>query len=383
MAAKKTNTNFDWFEIFRAGTHTDSSGQTQEFTEADLNSVVTNFTPKTSPLVIGHPDMNAPAWGWTSELKVEDGALFARAEDVAVEFAEAVEDKRYPNRSVRLEGKAGNYTLGHIGYLGGKPPAVAGMPWQFNGDEPGVVFEFAASDADERVDDVALQAARTLTDFMGNLREWFIEQYGKETADRVMPNWDADWLKRQTAIADHEKDKERYGDHRFSAPPPKEETQVSEPTDQEKALQAKLDAAEQQNAKLQFSQRKIAAQTFIDTEVNGGKAPRVTSTDGLADFMANLEAGDDATFEFAAADGSGTNTVKPAEFFKSFLKSLPEQGGLMKDFSAHDGQEGDGELTAEQLASKASDFQLSEAKQGRTISISAAMAHVKQESKNG
>ncbi|MEC4091828.1 hypothetical protein [Pseudoalteromonas rubra] len=379
MADKATNKNteFDWFEIFRAGTHTDSSGQTQEFTEADLNSVVTNFTPKTSPLVIGHPDMNAPAWGWTSELKVENGALFARAEDVAVEFAEAVEDKRYPNRSVRLEGKAGDYTLGHIGYLGGKPPAVAGMPWQFNGAEPGIVFEFAASDAEERADDVALQAARTLTSFMGNLREWFIEQYGVETADRVMPNWDADWLKRQTAIADHEIDKERYGDHRFSAPPTKtEETQVSEPTDQEKALQAKLDAAEQQNAQLQFNQRKHEAQTFIDTEINGGKAPRVTSTDGLADFMANLEAGGDATFEFAAADG--TSTVKPAEFFKNFLKALPERDGLTKDFSAHDGQEGDGELTAEQLASKALEFQKSQSDKGVTISLSAAMDHVKQ-----
>ncbi|MBQ4838493.1 hypothetical protein [Pseudoalteromonas luteoviolacea] len=139
------NTEFDWYEIFTAGTHTDSNGNTQEFTAADLDSVVTNFIPKTSPLVIGHPKTNDPAWGWVSDLKVEDGKLFAKAEYVATEFAEAVEAKRYPNRSVRLEGEPGNYFLGHVGYLGGKPPAVAGMPWQFNEESKGAVFEFAAS----------------------------------------------------------------------------------------------------------------------------------------------------------------------------------------------------------------------------------------------
>ncbi|AOT08249.1 hypothetical protein [Pseudoalteromonas luteoviolacea] len=379
------NTEFDWYEIFTAGTHTDSNGNTQEFTGADLDSVVTNFIPKTSPLVIGHPKTNDPAWGWVSDLKVEDGKLFAKAEDVAAEFAEAVEAKRYPNRSVRLEGEPGNYFLGHVGYLGGKAPAVAGLPWQFNEESKGAVFEFTASEASERVEDVAMQTARLVTDFMGNLREWVIEQHGVETANRLIPNWEADWLTRKTIIAEHEQDKQRYGNHAFSAPSHNpEEIEVSDktkndPTEAEKALQAQLDAANAKNAQHEFNQRKFDAQTFIDTKVNGGSAPRITKTEGLAEFMAHLETGATSTFEFAASDGDQTATAQPAEYFKGLLLSLPEQAGLTKDFSRQDDEETEIDNSADALATKALEFQSEQANKGITISLSTAMGHVTQE----
>ncbi|MFU2508871.1 hypothetical protein [Pseudoalteromonas sp. ASV78] len=64
MADKTTpNTQFDWFEVFKAGTQTDAKGVTHSFNDADLNSVVANFKPKSAPLVIGHPKMDGPAWG--------------------------------------------------------------------------------------------------------------------------------------------------------------------------------------------------------------------------------------------------------------------------------------------------------------------------------
>ena len=127
MADKTNNTSFNWFDIFRAGQHTDSKGVVTEFTEHDLESVVSNFSAKKSPLVIGHPKVDDPAWGWTSALKIVDGVLFAKAEDVCIEFAQAVEDKRYPNRSVRLNKTESGYELGHIGFLGGTAPAIDGL----------------------------------------------------------------------------------------------------------------------------------------------------------------------------------------------------------------------------------------------------------------
>ncbi|MBQ4840026.1 hypothetical protein [Pseudoalteromonas luteoviolacea] len=384
------NTEFDWYEIFTAGTHTDSNGNTQEFTAADLDSVVTNFIPKTSPLVIGHPKTNDPAWGWVSDLKVEDGKLFAKAEDVAAEFAEAVEAKRYPNRSVRLEGEPGNYFLGHVGYLGGKPPAVAGMPWQFNEESKGAVFEFAASEASERIEDVAMQTARLVTDFMGHFREWVIEQHDVETANRLIPNWEADWLTRKTIIAEHEQDKQRYGNHAFSTPSHNpEELEVSDitkndPTEAEKALQAQLDAANAKNAQHEFNQRKFDAQTFIDTKVNGGKAPRITKTDGLAEFMAHLETDSANTFEFAASDGNQTSSAKPAEYFENLLLSLPEQSGLTKDFSRKDdSDETEIDNSADALAAKALEYQHAQSQKGITVSVSDALGHVQKEANNG
>ncbi|WP_289096656.1 hypothetical protein [uncultured Pseudoalteromonas sp.] len=49
MAHKATtNTQFNWFEVFKAGTQIDSKGVTREFSEADLNSVFAIFKPKTA-----------------------------------------------------------------------------------------------------------------------------------------------------------------------------------------------------------------------------------------------------------------------------------------------------------------------------------------------
>jgi hypothetical protein len=365
--AKKKNTKFTWFEIFKAGKHTDSKGQEAEFTAADLNSVVSNFKPKTAPLVVGHPKMDDPAWGWTSAVKVEGDTLFAQAEEVDQDFAEAVENKRYPNRSVRLRKTANGYELAHIGFLGGAAPAVAGMQWQFNADDDATTFEFASS---ERIEQLSLDTSTGFVKLIRNLKTLITDRWGSEAADRVFNEWEAESLQQQATIAQHEKQTTE-----FSAPPTNEDTNVTDA--EKKALQDKLAAAEAKNQALEFAQRKADAQTFIDKELNGGKAPRLTKTDGLADFMAQLDGGE-ATFEFAAADGK-TEKANQADWFKGFLKSLPEQTNLTKDFSANEGDAdgaGSGAGDAQALASKALDFQQAQAAKGIVISVSQAMAAV-------
>ncbi|QMW15976.1 hypothetical protein H3302_07930 [Pseudoalteromonas sp. MT33b] len=376
MAKKaSTNTQFDWFEVFKAGTQTDSKGNTQTFSNADLNSVVANFTPKTAPLVIGHPKMDSPAWGWASELKAEDGVLYAKADEVSSEFAQAVEDKRYPNRSVRLEKVENGYKLAHIGYLGGKPPAVDGLAWQFNQDENAdtLTFEFAAGD----MDSISLRTSNTLTRLMGNLRNFITDRFGSEAADKVVPEYESEWLKEETIIAEHERAK---GNAEFSkggdddaTPPTNEDNAMDE--EEKKALQDQLDAANAKNKQLEYTQRVTAAKTFITDEVNSGDAPRLTNTDGVAEFMASLDDGD-TTFEFAAADGE-SQTLKPAEWFKGFLKGLPEQTGLTSEFNKDDTSDEDGNDTAETLAAKALEYQQSQSDKGITISISSALDHIK------
>ena len=376
MAKKaSTNTQFDWFEVFKAGTQTDSKGNTQTFSNADLNSVVTNFTPKTAPLVIGHPKMDSPAWGWASELKAEDGVLYAKADEVSSEFAQAVEDKRYPNRSVKLEKVENGYKLAHIGYLGGKPPAVDGLAWQFNQDENAdtLTFEFAAGD----MDSISLRTSNTLTRLMGNLRNFITDRFGSEAADKVVPEYESEWLKEETIIAEHERAK---GNAEFSkggdddtTPPTNEDNAMDK--EEKKALQDQLDAANAKNKQLEYTQRVTAAKTFINDEVNSGDAPRLTNTDGVAEFMASLDDGD-TTLEFAAADGA-SQTLKPAEWFKGFLKGLPEQTGLTSEFNKDDTDGEDGTDTAETLAAKALEYQKSQSDKGITISISSALDHIK------
>ncbi|OHU85520.1 MULTISPECIES: hypothetical protein [Pseudoalteromonas] len=382
MAQKKPNTKFNWFEIFRAGKHTDSKGNEAEFSKSDLQSVVENFKPRTSPLVIGHPKNDDPAWGWAEELKIEDDVLYAKAEAVDADFAEAVENARYPNRSVRLRKTDNGFELGHIGFLGGKPPAVDGMQWLFSKDESGetVVLEFAASD---RIEQMTIDNTQGFVRLVRNLKTLITDKFGAEEANNVFSEWEAEHLQEQATLAQHEKHTEQ--------PPvePSAEFSAHINTDEEntvtkeekEALEAKLKDEQAKNAQLQFNQAKYNAQTFIDQTVNGGKAPRLTNTDGLAEFMAHLETGQEQTFEFAAADGEQNTTVKPAEFFKSFLQALPEQKGLTKDFSKDDGGETEIDDSAEALAAKALDFQQSQASKGVTISISAALEHVQKEAK--
>lgn len=381
MAIKTTpNTSFNWFEVFRAGTQTDSKGVEHTFSDADLNSVVANFKPKSAPLVIGHPKMDDPAWGWASELKVVGGSLFAKAEDVCAEFAQAVENKRYPNRSVKLEKVANGYQLAHIGYLGGKPPAVEGLAWQFNqaDDADTLTLEFAAGD----IDNISLHTSNALTRLMSNLRSFLTDRFGSEAADKVVPDYESEWLKEETIIAEHERAKAgesaefSKGDaiNNSNATPPTHEDNAMDEKERQ-ALQDQIDAANAKNAQLEYAQRVAAANTFINTEVNGGKAPRLTNTEGMAEFMAKLDDGD-TTFEFAAADGK-SQELKPAAWFEGFLKGLPEQTGLTHAFSKDDK---DGEVTdysAEALAAKALEFQQSQSSKGIEISITAALDHIK------
>lgn len=377
MAQKRPNTKLNWFEIFRAGEHTDSNGKTAEFSQTDLQSVVSNFKKRSSPLVVGHPKTDDPAWGWAEELKIEGDTLYAKAEEVDADFAEAVEKARYPNRSVRLRKTDNGYELGHIGFLGGKPPAIDGMQWLFNEDEDGaaVVLEFAASD---RIEQVALDGAQGLVRLVTNLKTFITDRFGAEEASKVFADWEAEHIQQQVTLAEHEKRIEQSAEFSAQSPTDEENTVTEE---EKKDLENKLKAEQEKNAKLEFNQRRMDAQTFIDKEVNGGKSPRLTNTSGVAEFMAHLSSGGSQTFEFAENDGEA-KAHDPAQWFKGFLKALPEQKGLTKDFSKQD-EPDDTTLTSDALAAKASDYQRSQKEKGVTISISEALKHVKKESNNG
>lgn len=59
------------FEIFRTGTHTSLNGQTKDFSETDLDTIASSYDPQQheAPIVIGHPETNAPAYGWIEKSK--------------------------------------------------------------------------------------------------------------------------------------------------------------------------------------------------------------------------------------------------------------------------------------------------------------------------
>lgn len=137
-------------DIFAAGQHIAMSGDTLTFSERDLAATAAAYDPTAyeAPLCVGHPQHDAPAYGWVGRLEYRDGHLFALPKQVDPEFAELVRTGRYKKISAAFwhprsphNPKPGVWALRHVGFLGAAPPSVKGLkPVQFAGDESGVVL---------------------------------------------------------------------------------------------------------------------------------------------------------------------------------------------------------------------------------------------------
>ncbi len=114
------------FEIFRTGTHTSLNGQTKDFSETDLDTIASSYDPQQheAPIVIGHPETNAPAYGWIDKLKRVGDRLIAFPKQVSNEFAELVKTGAFKKRSISI---TPDLQLNHVGFLGAAAPAVKGL----------------------------------------------------------------------------------------------------------------------------------------------------------------------------------------------------------------------------------------------------------------
>jgi len=139
-------------EIMRPGQFTPMAGQAISFTEDTLRlaAVTYDAAKAPAPVVIGHPETNAPAYGWVKGMDFADGTLGAYLGDLAPSFAEAVKDKRYTKVSASFfppqssaNPRPGVFYLRHVGFLGAAAPAVPGLrPVSFASAE-GEALDFA------------------------------------------------------------------------------------------------------------------------------------------------------------------------------------------------------------------------------------------------
>lgn len=160
-----------WIEIFRAGTHTSAEGISREYTEKDLDTMVSKYNDQKAheaPLVIGHPKTNDPAYGWVKELKREGTKLLAFVEAVSDKVVAAVRAKMFKKVSIAVYG---DLMLRHVGLLGAVPPAVKDL----------ASVEFAADLQFEEFHFSTRESA------WSRLRDFIAEKFGQETADKVIP----------------------------------------------------------------------------------------------------------------------------------------------------------------------------------------------------
>jgi hypothetical protein len=180
-------------ELFRAGTHTASNGMQITFSRDDLQQAVDTYNPDyyKAPLVLGHPKDNTPAYGWFDQLKLVGDTLVGTVSKVSEGIINAVRNGHYGAGSSSFyqpdapsNPYKGNWSFRHFGLLGAMPPAVKGLKpiefVEFSTDEEGTVSfqtsDFCGNDG-------------AIAQLFSRLRDWIIDKYDLETADRVLdPN---------------------------------------------------------------------------------------------------------------------------------------------------------------------------------------------------
>jgi hypothetical protein len=184
--------------LFKTGTHTAMNGQTISFADSNLADCASVYDPALheSPLVIGHPRHDLPAYGWVKSLAYADGELSAVPDQVNAEFADMVESGAFKKISASFyqpqspnNPAPGHYYLRHVGFLGAQAPAVKGLkPVEFaddGGDDGIITIEFGDIEP------------RTIARLFRGIRDLLIEKFGQEDADKALPGWDTDWIAEQ------------------------------------------------------------------------------------------------------------------------------------------------------------------------------------------
>jgi hypothetical protein len=139
-------------EAFASGTHTDAGGNTQEWSEADLDDIASKATAqipkKPIPICIGHPNDNSPAFGWVESLKRSGKKLIAKLTELNPNFVEALKSGSFKGRSISLYD---DNRVRHLGFLGAAQPAVEGLnPLKFTeNNEHFKLYEFKEPDMDK------------------------------------------------------------------------------------------------------------------------------------------------------------------------------------------------------------------------------------------
>lgn len=379
----------DWCEIFRAGTYKDSEGKEREYTEEDIDTIINNFNEDKNPSVpnvVGHPKLNAPAYGWVDKLKRSGKSMYAKFKQVPQEFKNAVNSGWFKNRSISLYP---DLKLRHIGWLGAAAPKVKGMEeFQFSENETQTTIEFS---------DLTDFKFKTVSDVLDNLRDFLIGKYGLETANNVISRYQSDFLKRienktpqETAsfceglllagkeqnlnnddpknIKKDEKEEITKLENSFAELTQKFEEKSKEKDEQLKQMRGEIEKMEKRNREYEFEQ-------FADELVNAGNI-----TPAVVPFVKDLLeiAHLQGTYDFSEGEEKSVKT-RIKDFFKTLkcvnfatIAEKPkknEENTL--DFS-------DGEAVKEAIEQRI----FEEKQKGREISAKQALNLLRKENKN-
>lgn len=286
--------------LLKPGTFRDMNGNDVSFTASDIAAIAKSYDPKLSaaPIVVGHPKIDDPAYGWTASLETDSDGLHANAQDIDPAFADLVRAKRYRTVSASLyrpdspgNPKPGQWYLRHIGFLGAQPPAVKGLkPVALGADGQGVTTVELAADEDS---DGKLWR---------QFKSWLKSQLTADLSDSPAPASDplANFSEEQEATLAETKELEAR------------EAQLAE---RETALAAR----EKSIADAEAQTRQADCLAFADALVKEGKLLPADKP-----VVLDLLLGIKPDGKVDLADGSGTKTVSMDAATRAFFQRLPK-----------------------------------------------------------
>jgi len=172
-----------WLELAKIGQYNG-----KKLTRPDFEQVVETFQGEV-PVTLGHSFADfMPAFGWVKAVKLEDETLHGDV-DLLPPLKDAYDKGFFKKWSIGLRRNSeGKKYLHHLAFLGSVPPLIKDLKpvGQVAFSDDVEIFEFAALEADKLG-----VIARAFT----GLREWLLEKFGREDADKVVPPCDLDWLK--------------------------------------------------------------------------------------------------------------------------------------------------------------------------------------------
>ncbi len=298
-----------WIDIFKGGKVKDSLGNPHDGDRLIDVAVSTFDDSHQPPIVIGHPQTNAPAYGWVNGLRkhIKNGVAFLQAkfEQVNPDFADLVRAGSYKKRSAAFysDGK-----LRHVGFLGATPPAIKGLKDINFNEEKAIYFNF--EDAKPKGKDMNFKSFKEL------FTAWKAAKYD--------PDFEPDM-----AVIEGEAD----------APPSvAEENKFFSEADvraaTEKAIKKEKERFEAEFAEKEAKRKQKFLFTEIENDVRSkkesGKMPPAWEEMGIVQFMQRL-ACNDAEIEFA--EGSKQTDL---EWFRSFIRQFEfddNGNGLFSEFA--------------------------------------------------
>ena len=367
-----------WIDVCRAGTWRDMAGRDVAIDEARLDRIVdAHAVADPAPVVVGHPETDAPAFAWIDGLRRVGDRLQAKLRDIAPAFREAVEAGRYAGRSIALQGD----TLRHVGFLGGRAPAVSGLvPTRF-ASAPETVVAFT--------DDVGADSPEDPpADHPDSLRA--LGPRGDEDGDSLVP---LSALQGRGEAGEEDGVPEAIDEvggkeGRPAEQPGASARRLTDMNEHEASLTAREATLLAREAAAAADDRRRAADAAIAPHVEAGRvlpAERSALTALLAalgDDQGNADegtAGEHATIAFALASG-GDVRMRPAAILERFIEGLPRRvdyrtlaGGPVPGASALAGTHDVAGEDSERIAAEARALMAAEAGKGMTLTPAEAV----------